>query len=316
MAPALLPLHAAMRSPTARQQTIRRTVTLEGIGLHSGKPARVTLAPAPPSSGIVFRVDGGERIPAAPESVVDSYYATTIGRNGTRIQTVEHLMAAAAGLAIDNLEVHVEGAEVPALDGSAKPFVALLAGAGRIEQAARRRPLEIPAPIRVGEGGRWLQIVPSPVFRISYTLDHDHPLIGCQALSCVPTERMFVEDFAPARTYGFLQDLGLMRKHGLARGGSLENAVVLDTRAALNGLRYRDEFVRHKVLDLIGDLALLGRPILGHVIARNAGHRLNFQLVQAVQRALGLERRAMGAQLALVPSPVERVTRLQPAPAV
>lgn len=315
MALTLLSLHPAMQSPTARQQTIRKAVTLEGTGLHSGKPTRVTLAPAPPSSGIVFRVGGGELIPAAPESVVDSHYATTIGRNGTRIQTVEHLMAAAAGLSIDNLEVQVEGSEIPAGDGSAKPFVALLAGAGRVEQSARRRPLQIPAPIRVGSGGRWLQIVPSPVFRISYTLDHDHPLIGCQALSCVPTERMFVEDFAPARTYGFLQDLGLMRKHGLARGGSLENAVVLDTRAALNGLRYRDEFVRHKVLDLIGDLALLGRPLLGHVIARNAGHTLNVELVLAVQRALGLERRAVGAHLAVVPAPAERLALLPPVPA-
>ena len=153
----------------------------------------------------------------------------------------------------------------------------------------------IPHPISAGGGGRWIQIVPSDVFRISYTLDHEHPAIGTLALSCVPSEKMFVEDFAPARTYGFLKDLGQLRRNGLARGGSLENAVVVGPRGVLNGLRYRDEFVRHKILDLIGDLALLGRPVVGHVIARNAGHDLNFQLVLGILRALGLERRSAGA---------------------
>jgi UDP-3-O-[3-hydroxymyristoyl] N-acetylglucosamine deacetylase len=279
-----------------RQHTIRKTAALEGIGLHSGKPVRLAVSPAPSDSGIVFRV-GTERITAAPESVVDSHYATTIGRNGTRIQTVEHLMAATAGLGIDNLEVEVDGMEIPAMDGSAKPFVALLLSAGRAPQSARRRPIDIPHPIRVGTGARWIYIEPSSTFRISYTLDNDHPAIGTQVLSCTPTEESFVEEYAPARTYGFLKDLGAMRKHGLALGGSLDNAIVVGKRGTLNGLRYRDEFVRHKVLDLIGDLALLGRPIQGHVIARNAGHALNFDLVVAIQRALGLERRAAGARL-------------------
>jgi len=279
-----------------RQQTIRRAVALEGVGLHSGKPVKVTLAPAPADSGIVFRAGfGGDPIPAAPESVIDSHYATTIGGNGVRIQTVEHLMAAAAGLGIDNLDVVVEGNEVPAMDGSAKPFVALLTTAGRTTQGARRRPIAVTQPLRVGTGNRWIQIVPARELRISYTLDNDHPAIGTQALSCVPTEESFVHDYAPARTYGFLKDLGAMRKHGLALGGSLDNAIVVGKRGTLNGLRYRDEFVRHKVLDLIGDLALLGRPIHGHVIARNAGHALNFELAVAVQRALGLERRPAGA---------------------
>ena len=285
-----------------RQQTIRKAVSLEGVGLHSGKRVKVTLSPAPANSGIVFRVgDAGEPIPAAPESVVDSHYATTIGVNGSRIQTVEHLMGAAAGLGIDNLDVVVEGSEVPAMDGSAKPFVALLATAGRTTQGARRRPVAISQPLRVGGGNRWIQIVPAPELRISYTLDNDHPAIGTQALSCVPTEQSFIDDYAPARTYGFLKDLGAMRKHGLALGGSLDNAIVVGKRGTLNGLRYRDEFVRHKVLDLIGDLALLGRPILGHVIARNAGHGLNFELVVAVQRALGLERRPAGAPVRVTP---------------
>jgi UDP-3-O-[3-hydroxymyristoyl] N-acetylglucosamine deacetylase len=297
-----------------RQHTIKKTVSLEGVGLHSGKPVHVTLSPAPADSGIVFRV-GSERISAAPESVVDSHYATTIGRNGTRVQTVEHLMAAAAGLGIDNLEVHVDGAEIPAMDGSAKPFVALLTAAGRAQQAARRRPIDIPHPIRVGTNGRFIHIEPASTLRISYTLDNDHPAIGTQVLSWTPTEESFVEEYAPARTYGFLKDLGAMRKHGLALGGSLDNAIVVGKRGTLNGLRYRDEFVRHKILDLIGDLALLGRPIHGHVVARNAGHGLNFELVVAIQRALGLERRAAAAPAAarVVPAPAE-TDRLVPAP--
>lgn len=287
-----------------RQHTIRQAVGFEGVGLHSGHRVRLTLSPAPPDSGIVFRVAGhGQPIPAAPESVVDSRNATTIGRDGVRVQTVEHLLAAAAGLGIDNLEVHVDGSETPAGDGSAKPFVALLVGAGRKEQSARRRPIAIPYPIRVGSEGRWIQVVPSERLRISYTLDNDHPAIGTQVLSCVATERTFVDEIAPARTYGFLKDLGVLRKNGLARGVSLDNAVALGREGALNPLRYRDEFVRHKILDLIGDLALLGRPVIGHVIARNAGHALNFELVVALQRALGLERRVAGAAPRPAPTP-------------
>src|SRR3989475_10479027 len=277
-----------------RQNTIRKSGNSEGVGLHAGKVARVTIAPAPADAGVVFKAHAtGERIPARAESVVNSHSATTLGVNGTRIQTVEHVMAAAAGLGIDNIEIDVDGPEIPALDGSAKPFVALLAAAGRVQQSARRRMLSLPCPLRVGGAGRWIQIVPSGTFRISYTLDNEHPAIGTQVLSWTPTERSFVEAFAPARTYGFLKDLGLMRKNGLARGGSLDNAIVLGNRGALTGLRYRDEFVRHKILDLLGDLALLGRPLQGHVIARNGGHALNLELVLAIQRAVGLERRAV-----------------------
>lgn len=308
MAPGLLPFPPAMY-----QQTIRKPVSLRGIGLHSGKPVEVSIAPAPPNFGIVFNVVGhDEPIPAAPESVVDSHYATTVGRNGTRVQTVEHLMAAAAGLGLDNLKITVDGSEIPATDGSAKPFVTLLTGAGRTTQSAPRRRIVIPHPIHVGAGGRWLRILPADVFRISYTLDHEHPAIGTLALSCVPNERKFIEDFAPARTYGFLEDLGRLRKNGLARGGSLENAVVVGQRGVLNGLRYRDEFVRHKILDLIGDLALLGRPVIGHVIGRNAGHDLNVQLVLEIQRALGLERRPAGVPAA-APAAVPGVPPFLPA---
>jgi UDP-3-O-[3-hydroxymyristoyl] N-acetylglucosamine deacetylase len=294
-----------------RQHTIRKAVCLEGIALHSGQTVRLTLSPGPADSGIVFRVgEHGDPIPAAPESVVDSHYATTIGKNGARIQTIEHLMAAAAGLGIDNLAVRVDGTELPAADGSAKPFVQLMLGAGRVPQGARQRAIRIPQPVRVGSGGRWIQIVPADTFRISYTLDNEHPAIGTQVLSWAPSEESFITDYAPARTYGFLKDLGFLRKSGRALGGSLDNTIVIGKSGTLNGLRYRDEFVRHKVLDLLGDLALLGRPIAGHVIARNAGHALNFELVVAIQRALGLERRAsMRAVPAPAPEPAEALVR-------
>lgn len=311
MALALLRLAAVMN-----QRTIRTPVTMEGVGLHSGKPVRVTMSPAPPNSGIVFRALGHDApIPAAPESVVDSHYATTVGRNGCRIQTIEHLMAAAAGLGIDNLEVEVDGVEIPAADGSAKPFVGLLASAGRVQQSAPRRPIVVPYPIRVGDDRRWLEIAPAPAFRINYVLINDHPAIGRQELSCLPSEKSFVEEFSPARTYGFLKDVGFMRRNGLARGGSLENAVVVGKRGPINGLRYQDEFVRHKILDLIGDLALLGRPVVGEVTACNGGHALNFELVQAIQRAVGLERRAAGAPAA-ARQPAVRTDGFSPAPAV
>jgi len=295
-----------------RQHTLRKAVSLEGVGLHSGKTVRVTLSPGPADSGIVFRVgDDGEPIPAAPESVVDSHYATTIGKNGARVQTIEHLMAAAAGLGIDNLEVRVDGSELPAADGSAKPFVQLMLTAGSTPQGARQRPIRIPHAIGAGSSGRWIQIVPADTFRISYTLDNEHPAIGTQVLSWTPTEESFITDYAPARTYGFLKDLGFLRKSGRALGGSLDNTIVIGKSATLNGLRYRDEFVRHKVLDLLGDLALLGRRIGGHVIARNAGHALNFELVVAVQRALGLDRRAAARAVAapVAAEPAEALAR-------
>ncbi len=293
------------------QQTVKRRVTFEGIGLHSGQPSKIDVSPAPANSGIVFRVEGHRgRIPALPGSVVDSHYATTLGVNGTRVQTVEHLMAAAAGLGIDNLDIRVEGGEIPAADGSAEPFVALLRAAGRTTLAARRQPLVITRPIRVGTDSRWLQAVPSDVFRVSYTLDSSHPAVGTQATSFEPTENVFVEELAPARTYGFLKDVEALRKNGLAQGGSLDNAIVVGKRGVLNGLRYRDEFVRHKILDLIGDLALLGRPVVGHVIARNAGHALNFELVTAIEHVYRVEYRALPSVRELLPRP----TDLAPAP--
>ncbi|MFQ5829615.1 MAG: UDP-3-O-acyl-N-acetylglucosamine deacetylase [Candidatus Methylomirabilia bacterium] len=267
------------------QLTIGKVVSVKGVGLHTGQPSRITLNQAAANTGIVFSGGASPRtlIPAIPEHVVDSRFATTVGVDGTRIRTVEHLMAAAAALGIDNLLVEVEGEEIPALDGSARPFVELLYTAGKAPLAALRRPLVITKPIHVGDGARWLRLLPADTFRISYTLDVEHPVVGTQAVSFACTEQVFVEELAAARTYGFLKDVGTLRKSGLARGGSLDNAVVVGRKSVLNGnLRYRDEFVRHKILDLIGDLWLLGRPIVGHVVARNAGHSLNHQLLRAI----------------------------------
>jgi UDP-3-O-[3-hydroxymyristoyl] N-acetylglucosamine deacetylase len=275
------------------QHSIRKSVRCDGVGLHTGVPVTVTLHPAPADHGIVF-VAGPERVPVpvVPESLLNGHYATTIGAAGVQIQTVEHLLAAVRGLGIDNVLIELDGPELPALDGSAAPFVSLLYAAGRESQVAvRRRPVRVAEPIRVGDEHRWMQIVPAAELRISYTLDHEHPAVGVQVASFVPTERVFVEELAPARTYGFLKDLELLRQQGLALGGSLSNAVVVGHERVLNGaLRFRDEFVRHKILDVIGDLALVGRPVLGHVVARNAGHALNHQLVrELVKRARAWE---------------------------
>jgi UDP-3-O-[3-hydroxymyristoyl] N-acetylglucosamine deacetylase len=265
------------------QHSIRKPGRCEGVGLHTGVPVTMSLRPAPPDHGIVFVV-GPERVrvPVCPESLLNGHYATTIGADGVQIQTVEHLLAAVRGLGIDNLVIELDGPELPAMDGSSAPFVSLLYSAGREAQVAvRRPPLRVIEPIRVGDEHRWLQILPASDFRISYTLDHEHPAVGVQVASFVPSERIFVEELAPARTYGFLKDLELLRQQGLALGGSLANAVVVGQERVLNGaLRFHDEFVRHKILDVIGDLALLGRPVLGHVVARNAGHALNHLLVR------------------------------------
>jgi len=257
----------------------------------------MTLSPAAADTGILFRAADGTFIPATPDHVVDTRSATTVGAFGVKVRSIEHLMAAVSALGIDNLLVDVDAEEIPATDGSAKPFVELLYSAGRVSQPAPREPLAIPEPIRVGDESRWLQILPSDSLRISYTLDNRHPAIGLQVASLEVTETSFVEEIAAARTYGFLKDVPMMRQNGLARGGSLDNAVVVGKRIVLNdSLRFADEFVRHKILDVVGDLAVLGRPVMGHVVGRNAGHALNHDLVVAVQQACASERRRAAAR--------------------
>jgi UDP-3-O-[3-hydroxymyristoyl] N-acetylglucosamine deacetylase len=268
------------------QQTIRTRVSLDGIGLHSGAPVRMTLSPASPDTGILFRASDGTFIPANLDHLVDSRSATTLGAFGVKVRTVEHLMAAVSALGIDNLLIDINAEEVPAVDGSARPFVELLLRAGRAWLPAPRPPTQVLESIRVGDEHRWIEVSPSDRFHISYTLDNRHPAIGLQVASVTVTEESFVEEIAAARTYGFLKDLPMMLRNGLARGGSLDNAVVVGKRIVLNdSLRFTDEFVRHKILDLVGDLALLGRSVVGHVVGHNAGHALNHQLVAAIQAA-------------------------------
>ena len=297
------------------QRTIRRQVSVEGIGLHSGDPVKLTLSPAAADTGILFRAADGTLVPADIDHVVDGRGATTLGAFGVRVRTIEHLMAAAAALGIDNLVADLSAEEVPALDGSSKPFVDLLYSAGAVTVPVPRRPLAVREPLRVGDDTRWLEITPSNTFRITYTLDNPHPVVGFQIASLEVSETTFVEELAPARTYGFLKDVAVMRKNGLARGGSLDNAVVVGKRSVLNdSLRYQDEFVRHKMLDLVGDLWLLGRPLLGHVAAHNGGHALNHELVAAVRTTLTAERRhrAVRPQVKVVGSLAGRFEQLVP----
>jgi UDP-3-O-[3-hydroxymyristoyl] N-acetylglucosamine deacetylase len=276
-----------------RQRTLKQRASLEGVGLHSGAKVRVTVAPAPADTGIVFeRVDLTPRveIPAIFERVVDTNLNTSLGVGEVRIGTVEHLLAALVGCGIDNARIEVHGPEVPILDGSAAPFVQLVQDAGIHEQRATRRYLLVSRPVVVQDGDKSARLLPARNFSISYTIDFKHPLISDQRYRVDLTERAFQREIARARTFGFKRDVERLHKAGLARGGSLENAVVVDDFHILNpeGLRFPDEFVRHKILDAIGDLALLGMPVIGHFEAVKSGHALNYALVRKALTEPGL----------------------------
>lgn len=267
-----------------RQRSFKQRSSMEGIGLHSGARVRVTLAPAPPDSGIVLMRDGTE-IPALAEFVVDTTMNTSLGRGGVRIGTVEHLLAALAGCGIDNARVEVEGPEIPIMDGSSEPFVQLVRRAGIHEQRQSRRFLLLRKAVTVTDGDKLARLSPARgKFSVNYTIDFRHPLITDQSYRVEMSERAFQKDIARARTFGFKRDVERLHKAGLARGGSLENAVVVDDFNILNpdGLRFPDEFVRHKILDALGDLSLLGMPIIGQLTAVKSGHALNHQLVRRV----------------------------------
>ena len=270
------------------QKTLRKDIECAGIGLHSGVRVVMRLRPAPPNTGIMFRrVDlGGAEIPALQEHLQRSNLATTLSNGEASIGTVEHLLSAAAGLGIDNLIVEVEGEEVPILDGSAAPFIYLMHEAGVRVQQAPRQFIKILEPLRIEEEDKFVAIYPSDRFKISYTIDFEHPLIGEQQQTFVITPRCFTEQIAPARTFGFLREVETLRQNGLALGGSMENAIVIGDNSILNNqLRFEDEFVRHKILDAIGDLVLAGAPMLGHVVAYRAGHALHAGLVECIQNA-------------------------------
>lgn len=266
----------------AYRRTLRREVGCTGIGLHTGKLVRLRLKPAPAEHGIqFFRSDVGVTIPARLANLARLDHATTLSAEGVSIETVEHLLSALHGLGVDDALVEVDGPEVPILDGSAAPFVILIHEAGLRPLQTPREYLKVLAPVEVVRGGKLARLSPSDQFRISYAIGFDHPLLRHQAVSLRITPDGYAEKVAPARTFGFLRDVETLRKNGLALGGSLENAVVIGESGVLNNrLRFEDEFVRHKVLDAIGDLALIGHPVIGHLEATKAGHALHAALAQ------------------------------------
>lgn len=267
------------------QKTLERCVSCTGIGLHSGEKVRMRLCPAGPDTGVIFRrLDlGGRAVAACLSNVADVFYATSLKDGDVEVQTVEHLLAAFSAMGIDNALVEIDDKEVPILDGSAAPLVFLIKEAGVRTLNRTRRCIVIKEPIRVEADGKWLAVFPSDHLRISYTVDFEHPVIAKQSCSFAITKDEFIRELAPARTFGFLSEIRQLMKMGLAQGGCLDNAVVVNDHRILNPyLRFKDEFVRHKALDLLGDLALLGGPVLGHVIAHKAGHSLHTALVGAI----------------------------------
>jgi UDP-3-O-[3-hydroxymyristoyl] N-acetylglucosamine deacetylase len=275
------------------QRTVAKRVSCTGVGLHSGKPATLTLAPASGDAGITFvRMDVGVQIPARSEHVVDTTLSTSIGNGKTRLATVEHVMAALHGMGIDNCRVEVDGPEIPILDGSAAPFVCLIQEAGIRLLPAGKRYLVVERSIEIRDGDKLARLDPADEFSIDFTADFDHPLITNQSFRMALSDRTFEREVARARTFCFLKDIERMQAMGLARGGSLENAIVVDEFSILNpeGLRFPDEFARHKVLDAVGDLALLGLPVVGHLTAVKSGHALNQALVRKVLADSGATR--------------------------
>ncbi len=267
------------------QRTVSRAVSFEGIGVHSGKRVRMTILPAPANHGIRFkRIDlpGQPVISAHFNQVVDTSLATVIGDQGAIVSTIEHLMASFAGLAVDNALVEIDDYEVPIMDGSARVFSESIRKAGIIDQDSPRVYFIIEKPIELSTGEKSVSLTPYAGTRISYTIEFAHPSIGKQHMDIEITEENFDKEISGARTFGFLKDLEMLKIFGQGRGGSLDNAVVLDDNGILNpgGLRYPDEFVRHKILDCLGDFSLLGLPVLGHFRIEKSGHLLNHEFLK------------------------------------
>ena len=267
------------------QRTVGKRVSCTGVGLHCGKPATLTFAPAAPDSGIVFvRRDLGIELPARADMVVDTMLSTSLGAGGVRLATVEHVLAALTGMGVDNCRIEVDGPEIPILDGSAAPFVYLVQEAGVRTQRTGKRFLLLQTPVGVRHGDKVARLEPARELSIRFTVDFDHPLITDQTFEFVFSDRVFAREVARARTFGFLRDIEKMKAAGLALGGSLDNAIVVDEFSILNpgGLRFPDEFVRHKVLDALGDLTLFGMPLIAKFTAYKSGHALNQALVRKV----------------------------------
>jgi len=262
------------------QRTLRRGVTCTGIGLHSGKKVNISLRPAEPDSGIMFKradLPGAPLIPADVHHVVDTNLCTTLGMDGATVSTVEHLLSALAGLGVDNVLIETDAPEVPIMDGSSAPFVFLLRSTGLTSQSKPRQFYRVKRKVTIKEEDREVCIAPSDSPTLAYTIEFDHPLIRRQNFGMPLDELSYDREISRARTFGFMSDLPLLKKNNLGLGGSLDNAVVVDNYRVLNddGLRFPDEFVRHKMLDFIGDLALVGRPVQGAFTVHKSGHKLN-----------------------------------------
>jgi UDP-3-O-[3-hydroxymyristoyl] N-acetylglucosamine deacetylase len=264
------------------QRTIKNIVSCEGIGLHSGKQVKMKIKSAPAGAGIVFiRADMGRAaVRAIAANTAATSYATTLKQNGASVMTVEHLLSAFAGLNIDNACVEIDAEELPIMDGSARPFVRLIADAGIQSQNLPQTMLKVIRPVFVREGNKQIAIWPAETASISYFIDFNHPMLKEQSLQYQPSEEAFLREVSDARTFGFLSDVKTLQANGLAKGASLDNAVALGEDSILNedGLRYKDEFVRHKILDLIGDMSLVGMPVIGHIVAHKSGHGLNARM--------------------------------------
>lgn len=272
-----------------KQRTLKNTIRATGVGLHTGKKVYLTLRPAPVNTGIVFCRDDLNpvvMIPAKPEYVLETTLSTTLVKDGVKVSTIEHLMAALAGLGIDNAFVDISAPEVPIMDGSAGPFVFLLQSAGIEEQNAAKKFIRIKRKIQVQDGDKIAVLEPYEGFRMDFAIDFNHPVIKKtpQFASVDFSTSSFVKEISRARTFGFLSDLEKLRSMNLARGASVDNAIVVDNYSLLNedGLRYEDEFVKHKILDALGDLYVLGYPFIGHYKAVKSGHALNNMLVRAL----------------------------------
>ncbi len=272
-----------------RQRTLKNVIRATGVGLHTGEKIYLTLRPAPVDAGIVFRridLDPVVEIAARAENVGDTRLSTTLNNGDVRISTVEHLLSAMAGLGIDNAYIDLSAPEVPIMDGSAGPFVFLLQSAGVQEQEAPKRFIRIKQPVIVKDGDKWARFDPFDGFKVSFAIDFEHPAFKDRAKEAVIdfSTTSFVKEVSRARTFGFMRDIEALRANNLALGGSMENAVVVDDYRILNddGLRYEDEFVKHKVLDAIGDLYLLGRSLIGAFSGHKSGHALNNQLLRAL----------------------------------
>jgi UDP-3-O-[3-hydroxymyristoyl] N-acetylglucosamine deacetylase len=272
------------------QGTLRRSISCAGIGLHSGRKVTLSLRPAPADAGIRFRrMDlGGLEVPATIEHVGGINYATGLARDAVRVDTIEHLLGALVSLGIDNVVVELNSPEVPIMDGSAAPFIYLINEAGVKRLAAPRRYLKVLRSMSLSRGDKRIALHPSDHFKVTYSIAYDHPLLRHQARTIRLTPESFVDEIAPARTFTFLKEVETLRQQGLALGGSLENAVVIgDTGVLNNALRFDDEFVRHKILDVIGDMALVGRPIIGHLVAHRGGHALHTSFAAKVREEAG-----------------------------